>query len=218
MMNIAIVEDDRRYRESLASVVAHAPGLEVVGSYGDAKAAVAAANKPGVNWDLVLMDIDMPEMNGIDGARLLKQILPNVRVVMLTVFEEPATILEAICAGADGYLLKRSSAKELLSQVKLIGEGGAPLTSGVARTVLGLLRQRGIPNPTHRPSMATLQLTPREQEVLGCLVKGRSYKQAAADLGIKLDTVRSHIKTLYRKLQVHNVAEAVTRAIREGLV
>jgi DNA-binding NarL/FixJ family response regulator len=156
-------------------------------------------------------------MSGIEATRRLKAAAPEVAVVVLTVFEEPATILQAICAGADGYLLKRTPADELLSQLRAVVAGGSPLTSEVARKVLGLLRSSvPAPPPSHAPTR--LQLTDREHDVLKGLVQGMSYKQIADEAGISLDTVRTHIRSVYRKLQVHSVAEAVSRAIREGLV
>jgi DNA-binding NarL/FixJ family response regulator len=137
---------------------------------------------------------------------------------MLTVFEDPRTILAAICAGADGYLLKKCSVRELIEQTRVVVAGGSTLTAGVARTVLTLVRELGDAPPTGSFEGDRLQLTDREREVLRCLVNGCSYKQAAAELGIQLDTVRAHIRKLYRKLQVHSVSEAVALAIRDGLV
>lgn len=140
--------------------------------------------------------------------------LPDAAIAMLTVFAEPKTILAAICAGASG-VLKRTIARELLVQLRSIVDGGVPMSGGVARTVLDLLR-RGTANTAS--VVGRLDLTEREQEVLRCLVRGLSYKQTADALAISHDTVRTHIRALYKKLQVHNVAAAVTRAIRESLV
>jgi len=219
-VNVVIIEDDSRYRASLETLFRHAPGYRVLGCHGSATEAVRAAEAVdgGPSWDLVLADIDLPGMNGIEATRRIKKLMPRTRVVVLTVFEEPATILEAICAGADGYLLKRTPPGELLEALESVAAGGAPLTAEVARTVLGLVRDA---NPGLAPSSTArdedLRLTEREREVLRALVRGLAYKQVAAELEISIDTVRTHIRGVYRKLQVHSVAEAVSRAIRERL-
>jgi DNA-binding NarL/FixJ family response regulator len=224
-LNVAIVEDNSQYRHSLETLFHHKDGFKLARSFGSAEAALDEVEKNSrwgrdLDWNVVLMDLELPGMSGIEATRRLKQSLPQLSVVVLTVFEEPTTILEAISAGADGYLLKRTSAPELLSQLKTIVSGGAPLTAIVARKVLELIRvsdKRGIRNPS-TGSPGKLDLTEREQEVLQCLVRGQSYKQCADHLGISLDTVRTHIRAVYKKLQVHSVAEAVARAIREKLV
>ncbi len=222
-MKVVIVEDNARYRDGLETLISRTEGFELAAVFPGAVQAVAAAEEQvstagALEWDLALLDIDMPHMNGIEGTQRLKALCPEIKIVMLTVFEEPASILEAICAGADGYMLKKTSARELIRQVRQVAEGGAPLTSGVARTVLSLLRQNHEPVTPRKTRSAALTLTEREQEVLRCLVNGRTYKGVAEDLGISIDTVRSHVKRLYRKLQVHSVAEAVTKAIRERMV
>jgi DNA-binding NarL/FixJ family response regulator len=135
----------------------------------------------------------------------------------LTVFEHPATVLQAICAGADGYLVKSAPPEELLAQLTAVMSGGSPLTAGVARTVLDLVRRFG-PTASGADGPTRLNLTEREQQVLRGLVDGLSYKQVAAHLGVSLDTVRSHVRGMYGKLQVHGAAEAVRRAIEERLV
>lgn len=221
---VAIVEDDPRFLSTLDVFFRHLDGFELVDRFVSAEAALERAAAAGDGetspWNLVLMDLELPRMDGIEAARRLKADWPEMPVVMLTAFEDPSAILEAICAGADGYLVKKISAPELRQQLRSIVDGGAPLTAGVARTVLHLLRQapehKGAGSPSTPPSR--LDLTTREQDVLRCLVRGRSYKQAADDLGITLDTVRGYIRNVYRKLQVHSVAEAVGRAIRERLV
>jgi len=217
---IAIIEDDRRYRVSLERLVSSAEDLELAGSYGRAEDALRAATRQSAAkpWDLVLMDLELPGMNGMKATRRLKEWWPTVQVVILTVFEEPGTVLEAICSGADGYLSKSAAGKEILDQARVVLAGGGSLTPGVARTLLELVR-----NPLPRPrsdaaAPSRMDLTDREQEVLRALVQGLAYKQIASDLGIAIDTVRSHVKHIYRKLQVHGVAEAVGRAIREKLV
>jgi DNA-binding NarL/FixJ family response regulator len=212
-LRIAIVEDDARYRASLETLLKHAPGVKLAASFDRAETMLADAEaKRPPDWDLVLMDINLPGAGGIEATRELKRRMPGVLVVTLTVFEEPRVILEAICAGADGYLLKRTPPAQLLEQVQLVSGGGAPLTPGVARTVLDLVRepQASIPND--------LGLSERERDVLRGLVQGLAYKQVADKLGISLDTVRTHVRGMYKKLQVHSVAEAVSRALRERLI
>ena len=220
-IRVAIAEDNRRYRTGLETVLGLSPGFDLVGSFASATAMLKAVQEsPAVaaGWDVVIMDIEMPGITGIEATRKLKEWRSDVKIVMVTVFEEPATILDAICAGADGYVLKKTPAPELLEQLKVLHAGGASLTPGVAATVLNLVRQ-GTPKKV-TPAMAPtrLDLTTREQDVLRGLVAGQSYKQIAAELSISLDTVRSHIRNLYKKLQVQNVAAAVSRAVREGLI
>jgi DNA-binding NarL/FixJ family response regulator len=225
-LRVAVVEDDPRFRASLETLLSHADGFRLAGSFGSPHGLLREAKRAadeGANpcWDLVLMDLRLPGMNGVEATRRLKGLHRGIPVVVLTVFEEPATILDAICGGADGYLLKRMSAPEMLEQLRSVALGGAPLTSRVARTVLDILRSEAVAPAARRwradPTIARLDLTERERDVLRCLVDGLSYKEVAAELGITAGTVRSHIKSVYRKLQVHNVAEAVSRAIRERL-
>lgn len=224
-LRVAIFEDDPGYREGLAALLRHAPGFEIAGVYGAPAAVVRAAEQAAQRgepcpWDLVLSDIEMPAMSGIEACRRLKEAYPGLPVVVLTVFEEPATILDAIRSGADGYLLKRSTAPELLAGLAAIARGGSPLTAAVARSVLELLRQ-GDSGAVASSSSAVpqrLNLGEREQEVLRGLVRGATYVQIAGDLGISLDTVRGHIRSIYRKLQVNSAKAAVSRAVRERLV
>ena len=218
---MAIAEDNRRYRTGLETILGLSSDFDLVGSFASATAMHAAiAESPALaaGWDVVIMDIEMPGMNGIEATRKLKEWRRDLKVVMVTVFEEPATILDAICAGADGYVLKKTPAPELMEQLKVLHAGGASLTPGVARTVLSLVRQGTGAQATPPMAPTRLDLTGREQDVLRGLVAGQSYKQIAADLSISLDTVRSHIRNLYKKLQVQNVAAAVSRAVREGLI
>jgi DNA-binding NarL/FixJ family response regulator len=226
-LSVIVIEDDPRYRHSLETLFANTRDFRLDASFGSAHAMLqelercqGAGREP--SWQLALVDIELPGMNGIEATRRLKQHLPALTVVMLTVFEEPSIILEAITAGADGYLLKRTPAPALLAQLKAITAGGSPLTPDVARIVVSLLRDRTpkrISGQFFRTASPTrLDLTDREHAVLQALVKGLSYKQVALQLNISIDTVRTHIRAVYRKLQVHSVAEAVARAIREKLV
>ncbi len=218
MLRVALIEDDGRFRRSLELLFRHTSGLRVTGSFGAPSAALAAlaAHGDGAPWDVALVDVDLPETSGIEIARRLKARHPDLAVLMLTVFEEPATMLQAICAGADGYLLKRTSAPELIAAVRAAGHGGAPLTAPVARVVLDLVRRIGGGGGGASP--ARIELSARERAVLRCLVDGHTYQETASALEVQLDTVRSHVRSLYRKLHVHSATEAVARAVRDQLV
>ncbi len=213
-IRVVTVEDDPRYRASLETLLRHSPEFELAGSFGSPVEALERLEEGGGAPDLVLMDLELPGIDGIECTRRIKALFPAAAVVMLTVFEDRARLVEAITAGADGYLLKRTPAMLLLEQLRSVMAGGSPLSAGVARMVLEIIRQ--IEPKGDEP--AEVDLTPRERDVLSCLVQGMSYKAVARGLGISIDTVRSHIRAVYRKLQVNNVAEAVGRALREGLV
>ena len=221
ILRVAIVEDNLAFRRSVELVLKHTPGFELAGSFGSVMAMERAVADPtglAAAWSVVLMDLDLPGLSGVEGIRRLKAALPRLPVVVCTVFEEPATIIDAIGAGADGYLLKGASLPTLLEQLAVVVEGGASLSAPVARTLLQLVRQERAPEAAPEAAPARLDLTDRERQVLRGLVDGLSYKQVADQLGISTNTVRTHIKALYRKLQVQNVAEAVSRAIRQRLV
>jgi len=222
-IRLAVIEDDPRYRRSLDQLFRHTPGFELQGSFSSPLPALekiedlARTGDPAPPWDLVLTDLEMPHMGGVEAIRRIKTSLPGVKVVVLTVFEEPATILQAICAGADGYLLKSARVPELLAGLRTVCDGGAPLTPNVARSVLDLVR-KGHTEPSEPEEPSRLSLSDREQQVLRALVAGLSYQQTADILGIALGTVRTHVSAIYGKLQVHSVAAAVNRAIRERIV
>lgn len=220
-IRVVAVEDDPSFRRTLETLMGHAPGFELCASYGSAEAALreaARVERDGriEGWDLVLMDISLGGMSGIRATERLRELDKNLPVVVLTVFEDPGVIVQAISAGANGYLLKKTNARELLFQLRSVVDGGAPLTPAVASIVLGLLRSGGPVATGAEPSR--LDLTEREQQVLRCLVDGCKYKEAADALGIGIETVRSHVRSVYSKLQVHSVAAAVREAIRRGLV
>ncbi len=226
-IRIVLVEDNPHYRSSLETFFELSDDFELLHVFGSAEACLtylerACRLEQPVDWQILLMDVELPGIDGIEATRRVKRILPSVRIVMLTVFEEPAVILEAITAGADGYLLKKSNARELTEQLRGSAKDGAPLTAGVARTVLNLLRSHSpkdsgdLTEPPGSPGRLTL--SDREQDVLRCLVRGKSYTGTAEDLGISTNTVRTHVRAIYKKLQVHSVAEAVGRAVRERLI
>ncbi|HSH46078.1 MAG TPA: response regulator transcription factor [Longimicrobiales bacterium] len=220
MIRTIAIEDDPRYRSSLEMLLRSSTDFELVHAFEDAEHALAclegAPPPPEASgWDLVIMDLDLPGLGGVECTRRIKALAPATTIVVLTVFEERTAVLDAICAGADGYLLKRTPGEELLSQLRAVNAGGSPLSAGVARTVLDLVRRLDTVRP---PDTARSDLSERELDVLRCLVQGHSYKQVASRLGISIHTVRNHIRSIYGKLRVRNVAGAVSRALREGLV
>lgn len=220
MIRVVAIEDDHRYRASLEVLFRHAEDFELVRAFEAADIAfealekeIAAGGDP--RWDLVLMDVDLPRLGGVEATRRMKERLAGVSVVVLTVFEDRAVVVDAICAGADGYLLKHTRGDELLTQLRSVMDGGSPLSAGVARTVLQLVRHL---DGGRSRANERLDLSERELEVLRCLVQGMPYKQVATALGISIHTVRNHIRNIYAKLQVNSVAAAVSRALRDGVV
>ncbi|QIX62179.1 response regulator transcription factor [Hymenobacter lutimineralis] len=211
---VLIYEDNTDLRASLSQLLAGTPGLELAGALGNCTQTEADISR--LRPDVVLMDIDMPGMTGIEGLRRIKGVSPTVSVVMLTVFEDNDRVFEAICAGADGYLLKKTPPVKLLDAISEVRAGGAPMTPAIARQVLKLF-PRTPPKAAAPPEDSPANLSAREQEVLNLLVEGYSYKMIAADRGISLDTVRSHIKKIYEKLHVRSMTEAVSKALRQGL-
>lgn len=217
---IAIVEDDPRYRAGLELLFRAEPGFDVVETHPAAEPLLDRARQAQYSgrpspWEVVLVDIELPGATGIETTRTLKGLYPDLQIVVVTSFEAPDRILEAILAGADGYIVKKADPQEIIDDVRAVLDGGSPMTPGVARAVMALLR-RGDSGP---PSTAPLvDLTPRELDVLRALVRGLAYKHVATELELSIDTVRSHVRNLYRKLQVHSVAEAVSKALRERLV
>jgi DNA-binding NarL/FixJ family response regulator len=221
-IRVVTVEDDPRFRSSFSLLLRSVPGFRLIATHASAKPLLSAARKsrelsPQQPWDLVLTDIGLPEIDGIQLTRELKQLFPQLRVVALTVFEDPTNILAAICAGADGYLLKGVSSDEMLVQLEHIREHNVSLSTSLAGTVLRLVRE------SHKTTFASatlpkdLGLSLRQIEVLRALVDGRSYREIGERLGISIDTVRGHIRQIYSTLQVHSVAEAVSFALRNGL-
>jgi DNA-binding NarL/FixJ family response regulator len=214
VIRVLFVEDDPRYRASIEALLTYTPGFALAAAFGRADTALAWARAGA--WDLCVCDLNLDgHLDGIEVIAQLKALAPDRPIVALTVFEEPAVIVRAICAGADGYLLKRSSSSELIALLRSAADHGAPLTTSVARTVLDVFRRSVSPAPSDG---ARLDLTKREQEVLRKLVDGLAYKEVADRLEISLDSVRTHVRAIYRKLQVHSVSAAVSRALRDGLV
>ncbi|MDP4115475.1 MAG: response regulator transcription factor [Bacteroidota bacterium] len=212
MINTIIVEDNNTIRDGLAALINGTPGYSCIGSYSNCEKFLEYLDEKNV--DVVLMDIGLPGMNGIEGVKLAKQINPDLNILMLTVYEESETVFEALCAGACGYLVKKTPPARLIEAIKEIYEGGAPMSSRIARKVITTFRQFGPSTPEY----PQYDLTHREKEVLNSLGEGNNYQQIADALFISVDTVRHHIRNIYKKLHVHSQSEAVAKAIRKGLI
>ena len=203
---VSLVEDNEQLRGTLARVIARAEGFQCLSQYGNAEAALEALPKDKPN--VVLMDINLPGMNGVECVRRLKQLLPGTQVIMLTAYEDTENIFNSLAAGASGYLLKRTSSTELLEAIKDVQKGGSPMTAHIARKVV-LSFQKSGPSP-----QTTENLSQREQEVLDLLSRGLIYKEIAEKLGISYETVHTYVRRIYEKLQVRTRTEAVAKFLR----
>lgn len=209
-IQIALYDDNADLRRNLARLLAAIPDFDFIDAYGHANLIIenCQLRKP----DVILMDIDMPGLSGIDAVSMLRDHFPVIKVLMLTVFDEDEKIFKAICNGACGYLLKRTDPAEMIQAIKEACDGGAPMSPSIALKVLHMFRKQQIV-----PAEET-NLSMRELEVLNFLAKGLSYKMIATECHISIDTVRFHIKKIYEKLHVHSMTEAVSKAIRNKLV
>jgi len=205
MISVFIVEDDNDIRESLALIIDNNPGFLCVGTAADGE--TAHEEIPAVQPDVLLMDITLPGMTGIDCVRQLKAALPELNVLMLTVHEDDDLVFDSLCAGACGYLTKNTSPEKLLDAIREVHAGGAPMSTTIARMVVTSFRQK-----EHS------DLTQRESDVLSQLCKGKSYKMISDALFISHDTVRTHIKNIYRKLEVSSKSEAILAALKTRMV
>ena len=221
-LRVVIFDDNNDFRESLLHLFRFTPDVEVAGAFPD------CSNIQNIIKDLepsvVLMDIDMPGMNGIEATGVVKTIAPDIQVVMLTVSEEEGRIFEALRNGATGYMLKKSGPDELVDGVRLVSKGGSPMSPAIARKVLQFFHfnnngQNSLANNRSFDSEESLAagLTPREQEILEALVDGLSYKMIAAKHFISTDTVKNHIQGIYRKLHVNSKGEAISLALKKGI-
>ena len=207
-----MVEDQREIRECLVLLLNGTDGFRCVGAFPTMEAALGAlatsADLPSVG----LLDIGLPGMSGIEGVRLLRERHPAIVPVMLTIYEDDERIFDALCAGACGYLLKKTPPALLLDSVHEVVRGGAPMSPEVARRVIALFRE------LRPPERADYHLTPHETRLLALLVEGHNYKTAAKELGVTVHTVSFHLRIIYEKLQVHSKTAAVTKALRHRLV
>ena len=211
VIKVAVFDDNKPRRELLKLLLDNSEGLTCCGAYEDCRDIVE--NLSGDIPDVILMDIDMPYVNGIEGLRAVRSHFPAVRVLMQTIFEDDDKIFDAIVAGADGYLLKKTPPAKLLEAILDVVAGGAPMTPTVARQVLLLFN-----NKHQRLQKKDFNLSQREQEILGYLVQGLSYKMIAATCNISYPTVNSHISHIYEKLHVSSGTEAVAKALEHRIV
>ncbi|MGZ8920215.1 MAG: response regulator transcription factor [Limisphaerales bacterium] len=202
-LRVSIVEDDNEIRAHLAQLIAKARWFSLVSDHGVASEAIPAILKEAP--EIVLMDINLPGMNGIECTRILKQKLPAMQILMLTVFEDSELIFESLKAGASGYLLKRTPSAKLLEALQEVHQGGSPMSSSIARRVVQYFKD----DRKRAPEID--QLTDRERAVLGSLARGQLYKEIAEALGMSIDTVRKHLQSIYHKLHVHTRTEAVVK-------
>jgi DNA-binding NarL/FixJ family response regulator len=210
IINVAIIEDHHKFREVLEFLLNNTAGYCCVGSFRSMEEALEKIkfNMP----DVALVDIGLPGMSGVDGVRILKERYPDLLTLMNTVYDDDERIFQALCAGASGYLLKKTPPARVLESIIEAIEGGAPMSPEVARRVLTLFRE------IHPPEQEDYQLTPHELRLLKLLVEGHSYKTAATQLGVTVKTISFHLQKIYQKLQVHSKTEAVTKALRNRLV
>ena len=212
-IRVCIFDDNKKVRDALGMIIKGTAGLEWCGSFSDCSNLIKDYNK--AMPDVVLMDIQMPGISGIDAVKELKSKFPEARILMLTNFDDDDKIFSSICFGASGYLLKNTSPLKIIEAIKEVYEGGAPMTPVIAQKDLQMFRNNPPSNSTPEKDY---RLSPREKEVLECLVKGMSLKMVGETLFISYDTVRTHIKHIYEKLHVVSMTEAVAKAINERLL
>lgn len=209
-ISVSIVEDNDKLRGTLAKVIGRTEGFRFLSDYGSAEDAIAGL--PSVKPDVVLMDINLPGINGVECVRRLKTILPQTQVMMLTVYEDTENIFNALAAGASGYMLKRTPTKELIEAIKEVKRGGSPMTTHIARLVVQSF-QKAAPAPAQSGGDLS-ELSEREQQVLDLLAQGLIYKEIAEKLGISYETVHTYIRRIYEKLQVRTRTEAVAKFLQ----
>ncbi len=212
MINVVVVEDNKNIREGLATLINGTDGYSCVGAYANAEDFLNELMEKQI--DVVLMDIGLPGINGIEGLKRAKKMKPEIDILMMTVYQDSNVVFEALCAGACGYLVKKTPPSRLLEAIKEVYDGGSPMSSQIARQVINVFQQN---NPLIQNS-GEFGLSKREIEVLNALADGNNYQEIADALFISVDTVRHHIRNIYKKLHVHSQSEAVAKAIRKGLI
>lgn len=208
--SVWLVEDNRRFRENIRDLINETDGISCVLAVQSCEEALEHLETDAAP-DIVLMDIGLPGIDGIEGIRRVKTRLPKVQVIMLTVFDDHEKVFEAICAGASGYLLKSARPDDIIRSLKEILDGGAPINAQIARKMLDMFTEIAVPRGNY-------DLTEAEREILHRLVEGNPKKQIAHELGVSFHTVDSHLRNIYTKLQVHSRSEAVAKALKERLL
>jgi len=211
MISIVIFEDNKNLRESLSLYLASTEGLWLAGAFADARNALWAIKKH--KPDVVLMDIQMPHVSGIEATIDIKKMYPNTKILIQTVYEDDDKVFQAICAGASGYIIKNPNPEKYVEAIRDVHESGSHLSPAIAARVMAMFQHQFV-----RQQPTYIDLTQREKEVLGCMVKGLSYKMIADVCDIKFSTVHSHIKHIYEKLHVNSAPEAVVKALEMRLV
>jgi DNA-binding NarL/FixJ family response regulator len=213
MIEVAIVEDQQEIREGLVALLEESTRFRCAGAWGSMEEGLAVLEPPkGALPDVLLVDLGLPGMGGIEGIRRLKTGRPDLLMVVLTVYEDDDRIFEALCAGACGYLLKKTPAPRLLAGLEEAVAGGAPMSPEIARRAVGLFSRFAA------PPRADYGLTPHETRVLKLLVEGHTYRDAATLLKVSTPTVAFHVRRIYEKLQVHSRSQAVAKALREDVL
>jgi len=207
-VSIIIFEDNDQLRESLMTLLNNSEGYHVIGDYNQVTDAASIIRR--YRPDVVIMDIDLPEKSGIEGVRMIKEAMPETLVVMYTMFEEDEKLFNSLCAGANGYILKKTSPYKLFEAINEVMEGGAPMSPTIAKRVLQTFQNKSAGRLYH--------LSPREIEILHLLIKGYSIKMIAAELGIAFDTTRSHLRNIYQKLHVNCGKEAIAKVLSEKII
>ena len=207
-IRVAVVEDQLVTREGLSLLIGGSPGFSICGQYDSMERAIEAI--PASRPDVLLADIGLPGMSGIEGVRRIHELMPQLSILMLTVHEDSDSVFSAVCAGACGYLLKETPPARLLESIRELYEGGAPMSPGIARKVVLVFQKTAA-------AKDDMELSARQLEILRMLAEGHSYKACAAALDVGLDTVRSHVRKIYERLHVHSRSEAVWKALQGGL-
>jgi len=210
VIKTAVIEDMRDIRDGLTTLINFTDGFRCTGSYPSMEEALARL--PGNVPDVLLSDIGLPGMNGIEGIRILKERYPQMQILMLTVYDDDDRIFDALCAGASGYLLKRTPPAKLLENIREAMSGGSPVSPEVASRVIRFFRE------FHNPDREDYALTPHETRLLKLLTEGYNYQTAAEKLGVSYNTIKFHVRHIFDKLQVHSKSEAVLKAMRDRLV